>query len=696
MEEKRLSVDDVLKDYKAKSDKKPEIVIPENAPIETPEIVSPKTAEVEIPSVPQPAPEVSNEEKPANEQVHTAPAVNSIEIENGYSPEGKAFHYIDEEVFEKALKEQSEIYENTIDIPVEDCVFGANAIPEYKSAKDKQAVSSALHNLQKQVSLSLSVTAICALISVVFTFIPKLWANMNMPVYIIINIALILISALINYKNIAFGLKGLFTLTANHHSAVSFAYIIVLLQCVTAFFAPDGYKTGLLHLYTPLVLVAQLCNIIGMTSQLRRISKNFIFLSSPDKKYNIDLVESNNDSVKIAGEYIERQPLVAFQNSADFYTRFIANSFKSDPSRLISQMIAPVGVIASLILFIASFIMYKNFVSAFAAFAASSCIFVPFAAIICVNFPVSALSSLARKWGAMITGYPTAEKFARTNIVMIDALELFPKGSVEIKSVKTFENADAKTALIYAASLVSHFGGPLSEIFGQVLQTSENTGVNLENPVYEEGLGLSAWADGAKILVGNRKLMTKYAVALPGKDIETKFSQSGNQLLYIASSGVLTAMLVLSYRGDSRRAAELSRLDRSGYLITIRTNDVNITPALVSSRFKIDSRAVRILPTKLNYLYKENVEASAKTADALFLSKGRITTMFRLLSACAVQKSNISFAIILQAIAVVLGFLFVAFIVCYSGLEQLRSSAVLLYELFWILAIIIVPKLRRP
>ena len=52
--------------------------------------------------------------------------------------------------------------------------------------------------------------------------------------------------------------------------------------------------------------------------------------------------------------------------------------------------------------------------------------------------------------------------------------------------------------------------------------------------------------------------------------------------------------------------------------------------------------------------------------------------MMRMLTACVRQRSNISVAVALQTVAVILGFLLVAFLACYSGFEtaQHRRAAV--------------------
>ena len=672
---------------------------------ETPESLFEEPTEEEAPSEEEEKPSETDFEAVFAPEVSEA-AASGTESPISYAPIGKPQHFIRNDAFGRLFKEEAAYYiaKQQEEEPSDDAddlsVYETSLenldfeLEEYDAPDKKQPVAVEIQKKQREATLSVFGSGICALAALVFVIAGHF--HLQPQHYALVYLAFVLIAALVNFRGFVSGLIGLFTLRATHDSAVSLASCAAAIQCLTVLIDPESFRQGSLFLYAPIVVCAWFLNAFGRVSALRRISKNFLFLTSSEQKYAVSLIEDNSDCVKIAGNYIERQPLVAFQKRADFYDRFIYNSVKSDPSRFIVQMIAPMGLIASLILFAASFILFKNAVAAFTAFTASACIFIPIAGLLCVNLPIGDLSSLARKWGGMICGYSSVEKFARTNIVLIDAEDLFPRGSTQLVNIQTFSGSDPQRSILCAASLIKCFSGPLTEIFDQALSNLQLEPVVIESPLFEESLGLSGWAEGNRILVGNRKLMTKYSVAIPPKEIERPYTSKGQQLLYISLGGVICAMLILSYKGDSRRAAELGRLEKNGYLIVIRSNDVNITPGLVSARFGIDGRIVRILPEKLEPIFTQNVDTPADKADSMILTKGRTTTMFRLLAACNIQKSNITFAIILQTIAVALGFIFVAFITCYSGLEQLKTAALLLYELFWLAAIILVPKLRRP
>ena len=137
-------------------------------------------------------------------------------------------------------------------------------------------------------------------------------------------------------------------------------------------------------------------------------------------------------------------------------------------------------------------------------------------------------------------------------------------------------------------------------------------------------------------------------------------------------------------------------MESNGISLIVRTTDPNITPQFLAQCFQLDTQSVRVLPQRLGDVYETLVNTPADRVPAAFASRGRPTAMMRILTACIRQKGNISLAIALQNIAVALGFVLVAFLACFSGLDQLTTPAMLLYQIFWILVILIVPRLRKP
>ena len=90
---------------------------------------------------------------------------------------------------------------------------------------------------------------------------------------------------------------------------------------------------------------------------------------------------------------------------------------------------------------------------------------------------------------------------------MLDAKDLFPKGTVILNGIKTFGGQRIDEAILDATALMYTVGGPLSDLFDQIIKSHRDMLPKIENPTYEDNKGVIGWASGRRILIGNRDLM---------------------------------------------------------------------------------------------------------------------------------------------------------------------------------------------
>ena len=81
---------------------------------------------------------------------------------------------------------------------------------------------------------------------------------------------------------------------------------------------------------------------------------------------------------------------------------------------------------------------------------------------------------------------------------------------------------------------------------------------------------------------------------------EKKFVKDGREVLYLANSGELTAIFVLSYAADPDIVDELGVLVDRDIGISVYTTDSNITPQKISELFDFPEDMVEIVPYKLH------------------------------------------------------------------------------------------------
>ena len=576
------------------------------------------------------------------------------------------------------------------------------SIEDYTSPEDAKSISFELRGDMRELSMRMMITGVCtallALVNLIFggQFAAGGDAGQKPVVYVILSVILLGVAVGVCYRTIGNGLKALFAFNANSDSAAAVAAVAVGVQTLLSVFFPRELVDGELHLYGVLLAAILFVNSAGKLCMLRRIHSNFRFVTSREDKYSLRLYDDYNTSLKMAKDAVAEKPVIAYQCRAGFLKRFLELSYTPDPSESASQVLAPMGLIASLVLCIACLLITRSVPTALSAFAAACCACVAVANMAAVNLPISRLCKTARRAGAMVVGYEAVDRLGDVNAVLVDAEELFPRGTVVLGGIKTFgDRAGAEEAIMAASALMRETGGPLSGVFDQVISENEDTLPQVEDFTYEDGGGIVGQVDGKTVYIGSRALLINHHIEVPAREEESQFTAGNKSVIYIAVGESIAALLVLTYTADRRRKNELQRLEDSGVSILVRTTDPNVTGALVSRLFGIDAASVSVLEGQTAATAQQLLEGTVARADALAATKGRVESMMSVISACVAQKRTIGLVVAVQNAAVVLGFVLVAFLACFGGMSQLTSLVLFLFQAFWVLVVLLLPKLRQ-
>lgn len=574
-------------------------------------------------------------------------------------------------------------------------------LDDYSAPADAPSVMHDLSSSVRKLFLRFAVTGICTVLLIAFSiawehpaYLPPALHNLySSQACLSVHLIFLLIAAAFCAPAVWNGIRGLFCFQANSDSAASLAVLAAAIENVVFFTA--GFPASC-RLYSALAVFALFLNTAGKLSMAKRILRNFRFVSSPEQKYAVQMFDDYNTAIQLVKGCGIGEPKIAYQTKTGFLKHFLKHSYRSDPSDHTSQFLAPAGFIGSLALCIVTAVLTKNAVTALTAFAASACVCVPFSNMLSVNLPLARLGKIASRCGGMTVGWDAVEQFSETNAVMVDAQDLFPRGTVVLNGIQTFAGQRIDEAILDATALTKAAGGPLSDLFSQIVKSRGDILPRVERPCYEDGMGISGAVSDRLILVGTAALLKKHGVDAPSRDYEEKYIRAGKYPVYLASGGILVAMFLVSYRSDRRRAAELRRLEYNGISLLVRTRDPNITPELVADCFRLSPHSILILTERLGSVYESLQTDPPERASAVLATKGRASAMMRMVTACARQRGNITIGVALQTTGAALGFALVAFFASYAGLGQLTATALLLFEAFWTAAVIFVPRIRKP
>lgn len=578
-----------------------------------------------------------------------------------------------------------------------------NTVEDYTNEEDARSIRLELNHNIKKLFVRSMLTGIIAAISVVLTVITRIFPEsicsavaFAPAAYAVFNFILVGFSIFINRISVASGLTPLVHFKGNSDTPVAVGAVTAVLQIIISFFCLGDLQGFYVNYYCVAVLLAFFANNCGKLFMVLRVKDNFKFITSNGQKYAAKIYNNETVANQMMSGTAADKNIIAYHHKTSFPANFLKISYAPDPSEDLASKLAPVTTLAGFLIAIMYGFANASFTGAFNAFALITAVAIPVSTLLVVNVPVRRLCKTLLTYDSMLAGYPSVKQFCDSTGIMLDATELFPADCIELEGIKTFEDYAIDESLLCGIAVLKEAGNPIANAFDSVVAETKETLPEVESVLYEDEIGLVGWINSERILVGSRRLLEKYNVETPSNEYEDKYTSKGRQITYLAKAGRLVAMFVTNYNADSELKLELQRAEANGISILIRTTDFNVTNDLVAQKYNLFYRSIKVLPTGLGNVLKEAESTVEETSRSYLITSGRLASMARAISGCVKIKHNISLAIIIQLISIILGVLVCATLSLYAGVGVIGSLELLIYTLFWGAAAVIAPALQKP
>ncbi len=578
----------------------------------------------------------------------------------------------------------------------------SDSIDEYSSPQDAKSILVDLNSLRSSIVLRL----ILSLVGFGFLAYISLAGALQLPVlsmleratepviFMVANIIVLFVMMVVNMQAIFGGIASLFKLKANADSFTALTTLAVFIQLLVMLFSPDRVAKNQLEVFPAIAAGAMLLNACGKLLMVNRMLRNFKFVSSDKTKYSAQKIEDEAFAWELCRGLNIDDAQVLVSRPAKFLTNFLEYSYSEDPVDAIARLLAPIGVCGALLVAVFSYFIYGNAFASVTAFATVICAFCPLASVIAGNLPLSKVSKTLRRYGAVLPGAKSLEDHAGTNAVVVSAQDLFPEGTLVLHGIKTFGSSRIDEAILDAASVILNTGGTLADIFNQVIVGKQDMLRPVDTLVYEDMMGVSAWVDQKRVLIGNRDLMRHHGIDAPTKDYEARYRKDGRDLIYLTNSGEIAAMFVVSYTAREDIGDALYYLQREGVSLIVNTTDCNVTAEKIAQVFDVDPQMIQIMPGKLHSEYAPLITPKARASSSL-CHLGSFTAFARGVILAIRARKVYTLTSVLVIAAAAIGYAGCAFFTFISGLSHLNLAVLLLYQVIWSLILVIAPNIKR-
>ncbi len=572
---------------------------------------------------------------------------------------------------------------------------------DYEDSSQKEAVEKNLGTQRLSLIIRSVVLFVLFVLSLVLCLSPVLGyqlpeaiafskSGMGFP---IINLVIVCVAALACHVTVGGGLLSLVRFRAGNDTFAACSIIGAAALGVSFVIDPSAMSSGGENLFFPIMILGLFFNTLGKLFSAIRIKNNFEVLVSEGQKSALLPVHNRELARELTGQ---RDEIPRFCTSAKtkFFTRFLELSYRDDATESIARIVSPIVFFCSIIVGVIAFFLTGKVSDAIVGFAAILCVATPFSATIAGALPVYRSCKALNEQGSVMAGGYTAETFAETDSVLLDIEQLFPDGSIILHGIKTFAQGRIDEAILDAASVICSTKSTIGSIFLNVVQGDRKLLKPVDSIIYEDGMGLSAWVGGKRVLIGNRELMINHGVDIPSHDYENKYVGVGKDILYLANSGELTAMFVLSYHADKEVYRSLGIMAERGVRLVINCSDPNITTEKLSELFGYPESQLKLLSSKYQQKCAELTEERDK-APAAAVYDGSLSALSDLLNCCGIIRQSSFAAALLEMIGIILGFVLVTFFLFSGNISSLGMYVLLGFQLFWIAAVSVVIMSRK-
>lgn len=451
--------------------------------------------------------------------------------------------------------------------------------------------------------------------------------------YLTAHVFCLILMVVLNYTAVARGLSGLFTLQANNDTAPAVGVSVALCGLILHFINMEAP----LPVFAPLAGLLMVFNAAGQLVKVARIRENFSFVSYPGEKYSAALVEDEKAALEIGRRVtVEYTADVVYFRRSAFLSSYLNNAYEEDGGDCGAKFGVPITLGLSLFLSLALLAAGRfdgGFWQWLSAFVFMLCLS-SFSVLLSMQLPMKKACRRMLRKGGFLVGWRAVDTFGRPDALVVDVADLYPDESMLLHGIKTFSGMHIDAAILDAASLSIRAGGPLSMIFRRIIQNKEELLHEVDSLVYEQGMGLSGWVDGRRVLVGNRRLLQNHGVDVPSSDYEARYAKNGRRLVYLSTAGELSAMFVVSYLPDESIGDALHELCRAKVTLLVRSNDPNVTAADLCRDFDLDEYYVDVLPAVAGRLYDQLIAEECEDPPAVMASNGHILGTAMVLAAC--------------------------------------------------------------
>ena len=276
-----------------------------------------------------------------------------------------------------------------------------------------------------------------------------------------------------------------------------------------------------------------------------------------------------------------------------------------------------------------------------------------------------------------IAGWTGAKEIGRVSTMIVTDRDLFPDETVVINSIRIVDMVNPELTLSYFCSMIKESGSCLVPAFEQLAENNDCELRPVENFECHEAGGLSGMIGPDEVLVASHSYMKLEGFRIPAR------KKDSENALFMAVNGHVIAYIVMDYKPIKSVRAGLESALRGSVEMVFAARDFNITPLLISKKFKSPTDTLRFPSYKQRYEITSHADSDTAVSAAVVSRKSFFSY------AAVVEKArylyrSVTLSVALSAVSSAMGIILM-FIMALTGAgAAVTVGRLLIFMLLWL------------
>ena len=278
----------------------------------------------------------------------------------------------------------------------------------------------------------------------------------------------------------------------------------------------------------------------------------------------------------------------------------------------ISGYFVPAVIIIAILTFIVYLILGYDLGTALSTFVTVLVVACPCSLGLATPLAIVVSEGICASNGILVKKSEILENASKINTIVFDKTGTLTYGKLKISKIHNYSKLSEEKLMKLAGSVEEKSTHPIGKAFESYMQENKIEKLEVEDMQNIAGYGIVGTINNEKIILGNRKIIEKFAIENNHLEDEKVLSFDGNSIIYVANEKEILALIGVNDIVRENAKDVIKEIKEHNIKTIMLTGDNNETAQKIGEELGITEVISNVLPSQKSETIKELKEKGNK------------------------------------------------------------------------------------